>query len=498
MFKLCKNILIKKMKKPIENNEKLKKSKSQILNNENYESLNEEEEEEEEEELDEYKKKEKEYIVQIEELSNELQIEKNITNSIQKDPVQEEIISKLKDELSEKQIKFNQLKNTNEKQKKAIEQLSKEINKTFLKTKNNNNNLNHISHRKYNSDFTKNKEEPINIILKIKEKQLNEALSQLEALRKKNEEMKLTLENSNNDYNQKIELIDLGKEKEEKISVLNKELKMLNKEMEDHNKCLNEQKECLNVLEQLKKEMKEEKKENMNLREKIKENEKKLHFLIFGDVEKIKKKNNNNENITYKNNNKKKYLPTLKSSRMNNTILSENFLNKLKESINDIEEYEILINKIKDLENGRSKLEKKHKNELNLIGEQINNLDIQYNFLDNKGKENDTENRILKCKINELKNEQKINQKKLIDSQKQLEFLINKNKEKDQEIKLLTMKLNSMKKIIKYGNVNEDDMEINEYINKLKKEKEDTFKNIISKEEQEVQANFDDNEEEDN
>jgi hypothetical protein len=215
-------------------------------------------------------------------------------------------------------------------------------------------------------------------------------------------------------------------------------------------------------------------------------------------VEKIKKKNNNNENIIYKNNNKKKYLPTLKSSRMNNTILSENFLNRLKESINDIEEYEILINKIKDLENGRSKLEKKHKNELNLIGEQINNLDIQYNFLDNKGKENDTENRILKCKINELKNEQKINQKKLIDSQKQLEFLINKNKEKDQEIKLLTMKLNSMKKIIKYGNDNENDMEINEYINKLKKEKEDTFKNIISKEEQEVQANFDDNEEEDN
>ena len=484
------------MKKPIENNEKLKKSKSQILNNDNYESLNEEEEEEEEE-LDEYKKKEKEYIVQIEELSNELQIEKNITNSIQKDPVQEEIISKLKDELSEKQIKFNQLKNTNEKQKKAIEQLSKEINKTFLKTKNNNNNLNHISHRKYNSDFTKNKEEPINIILKIKEKQLNEALSQLETLRKKNEEMKLTLENSNNDYNQKIELIDLGKEKEEKISVLNKELKMLNKEMEDHNKCLNEQKECLNVLEQLKKEMKEEKKENMNLREKIKENEKKLHFLIFGDVEKIKKKNNNNENITYKNNNKKKYLPTLKSSRMNNTILSENFLNKLKESINDIEEYEILINKIKNLENGRNKLEKKHKNELNLIGEQINNLDIQYNFLDNKGKENDIENRILNFKVNELKNEQKINQKKLIHSQRQLDFLINKNKEKDQEIKLLNVHLNYFKNFIKYGNVNQVDIEVDKYINKLKKEKEkeDKINNIVSKEEQEVQANFEDSEE---
>ena len=432
MFKLCKNILIKKMKKPIENNEKLKKSKSQILNNENYESLNEEEEEEEEEELDEYKKKEKEYIVQIEELSNELQIEKNITNSIQKDPVQEEIISKLKDELSEKQIKFNQLKNTNEKQKKAIEQLSKEINKTFLKTKNNNNNLNHISHRKYNSDFTKNKEEPINIILKIKEKQLNEALSQLETLRKKNEEMKLTLENSNNDYNQKIELIDLGKEKEEKISSLNFELKMLNKEMENHNKCLNEQKEYINVLEQLKKEMKNAKKENMELREKIKENEKKLQILMFGDNEnKNKKKNNNIQNENIQTSNRKKSLPTLKS-RLNsvNTVLTEEFLNKLKNAIGDIEEYEILVNKIKDLENGRYKIEKKHKSELNLIREQINNLDIQYNFLDHKDKENDTENKILKNKINELKNEQKINQKRLIDNQKQLDFLINKRDKK--------------------------------------------------------------------
>ena len=182
---------------------------------------------------------------------------------------------------------------------------------------------------------------------------------------------------------------------------------------------------------------------------------------------------------------------------MNNTILSENFLNKLKESINDIEEYEILINKIKDLENGRSKLEKKHKNELNLIGEQINNLDIQYNFLDNKGKENDIENRILNFKVNELKNEQKINQKKLIHSQRQLDFLINKNKEKDQEIKLLNVHLNYFKNFIKYGNVNQVDIEVDKYINKIKKEKEkeDKINNIVSKEEQEVQANFEDSEE---
>ena len=39
---------------------------------------------------------------------------------------------------------------------------------------------------------------------------------------------------------------------------------------------------------------------------------------------------------------------------MNNSILTESFVNKLKEAINDNEEYESLINKIKNLENGRN------------------------------------------------------------------------------------------------------------------------------------------------
>jgi chromosome segregation ATPase len=151
-----------------------------------------------------------------------------------------------------------------------------------------------------------------------------------------------------------------------------------------------------------------------------------------------------------------------------------------------------LNKKIKDLENGRYKIEKKHKSELNLIGEQINNLDIQYNFLDHKDKENDTENKILKNKINELKNEQKINQKRLIDNQKQLDFLTNKSKEKDQEIKLLTMQLNSLRKITKYGNVDPAETEVDEYISKLKKEKENKIiKKNVTSHEQEIQANFD-------
>ena len=467
-----------------------------INNNESNQNLTSEnlEEEEEENENDEYRQKVKEYIAQIEQLSNELQIEKQITNSIQRDPVQEEIISKLKDELSEKQIKYNQLKSTNEKQKKAIEQLSKELNNTLQKEKDKKNNTNSNLNKKTNPDNNKkDKEEPINIILKIKEKQLNEALAELESLRKKNDEMKTTLEKSN-DYNQKLELVDDAKEKEEKLSSLNLELKMLNKEMENHNKCLNEQKEYINVLEQLKKEMKNAKKENMELREKIKENEKKLQILMFGDNEnKNKKKNNNIQNTNIQTSNRKKSLPTLKS-RLNsvNTVLTEEFLNKLKNAIGDIEEYEILVNKIKDLENGRYKIEKKHKSELNLIGEQINNLDIQYNFLDHKDKENDTENKILKNKINELKNEQKINQKRLIDNQKQLDFLINKSKEKDQEIKLLTMQLNSLRKITKYGNVDPAETEVDEYISKLKKEKEnEIIKKNVTSHEQEIQANFD-------
>ena len=130
-----------------------------LNNNESNQNLTSEnlEEEEEENENDEYRQKEKEYIAQIEQLSNELQIEKQITNSIQRDPVQEEIISKLKDELSEKQIKFNQLKSTNEKQKKAIEQLSKELNNTLQKEKDKKKNINSNINKKQNLIIIKKK-----------------------------------------------------------------------------------------------------------------------------------------------------------------------------------------------------------------------------------------------------------------------------------------------------------------------------------------------------
>ena len=71
------------------------------------------------------------------------------------------------------------------------------------------------------------------------------------------------------------------------------------------------------------------------------------------------KKNNNIQNENIQTSNRKKSLPTLKS-RLNsvNTVLTEEFLNKLKNAIGDIEEYEVLVNKIKDLENGRYKIEK--------------------------------------------------------------------------------------------------------------------------------------------
>ncbi len=56
------------------------------------------------------------------------------------------------------------------------------------------------------------------------------------------------------------------------------------------------------------------------------------------------------------------------------------------------------------------------------------------------------------------------------------------------------MQLNSLRKITKYGNVDPAETEVDEYISKLKKEKEkenETIKKNVTSQEQEIQANFD-------
>ena len=67
------------------------------------------------------------YITQIEQLQNELQLEKSITNSIKNFGAGGEELVKLKSELQDKEQKLLQLKQTNQKQEEILIDLRKKM-----------------------------------------------------------------------------------------------------------------------------------------------------------------------------------------------------------------------------------------------------------------------------------------------------------------------------------------------------------------------------------
>ena len=215
----------------IENAENRESPDKDIVENkgksEKVENIEEEEKveniEEEEKEVN-IEEKEKEYISQIEELRSQLKIEKETNEKIRRKPEEDDEIYKLQKTLKEKKLKYNKLKKKNEKQKEAIEQLTRELEKSFKKE------------TKKNSDSSNDKEKPKDIILEIKDKDIDKAMEELNILKKENQAMKEDLEKSG-DYNQKIELEDNSKEKKETIKKLNIELKLLDENLKDHKIC---------------------------------------------------------------------------------------------------------------------------------------------------------------------------------------------------------------------------------------------------------------------
>lgn len=63
--------------------------------------------------------------------------------------------------------------------------------------------------------------------------------------------------------------------------------------------------------------------------------------------------------------------------------------------------------KIKEIENSRSFIENKHRNEIKQFDSQILVLDKQFKILNNEGKGNGSNIRVLKYKLNIVKNETK-------------------------------------------------------------------------------------------
>ena len=469
-----------------------------------------------------------EYIAQIEELENEIKLEKNINKKL-KNNINPDNILQLKNDLNQKNILLEKLVATHKKQKSALSLLTKQLDKENKKRMK----LKSPEIKRNNDEDTDRSEkessklEAVDIVLKVKEKELSNATIRMNLLKSENDGLKKILY-ENEDYNNNINMEDKVKEINDKIEKYNNEKSLLLKQLKMHKKCIEEQKEYNEQYENLKEELKQTKKNiqlirsqtlkliNNNEKKNISLNNNKLYLGLQsqGDINnnrynygtistpnihsnknKIKnqKKDINKNNI---NKNKKGIiLPSIYSSQNLNqdeTILTDNFTKKIKEYLdNDEDEYTTLITKITNIENSRKLIENKHKSELKQFNTQIDTLNEQYKLLNCDSKGSTCNIRVLKYKLNTIKGDNRQYSKKVNELKKELNEKINLSKEKDYEISLLLGQINSLRNLANYGNIEIPEDDISNYIEKIKQEKAHEI-NEKTEEEQENEKKPDD------
>ena len=448
------------------------------------------------------KKTKDEYIAQIEQLENELQLEQKISLSLDnknnKNEVNDELVN-LQKNLEEKSSKLEKLIKTNKRQEEALCNLKKQIpsdeelkirnkkgfnkemrlmtSNSYKNTFNRNNNLFFINQKK---NFDESKLEAINIVIKIKEKAINNAIIKMNILKKENESLKKELY-KNDDYSNNLGLEDNSNENKKRLEQLKDEIKILSNQLEQHKKCINERNALEKENNQLKKNLQEIKNNIKQIKSEIskKEKDNEVNNNTI-PIETNEDNSTNNNNLSPRNNNNQKEksiiklklqshrpmpilnfsksiegvkLPLITSpnnsnySKKEKNILTDDFYNKLKKYYQESEdEYEILIKKIKEIENSRSYIENKHKSEIKQFDSKIIMLDKQFKILNSEGKENGSNIRVMKYKLNIIKNETKNIFNKIQQLKSKIDFLTNVSKDKDFEILGLKEEIEKLKK----------------------------------------------------
>jgi len=472
--------------------EKKKKKKKKKKHKKEEKDKTEEKESEEKIEIIEQKTRD-DYLAQIEQLENELILEKKISESLEDDNQNSKEILRLQNHLIEKDDKLNQLMMTNQRQEEALSVLKRQLDKVQNKNKNKNRillttnfsnpnifnghnkkifqNKRLILGQRKNSDESKN--EAINIIMKIKEKAINVAVNRMNVIKKENEILKKELY-KNDDYTNKLGLENFSNENKKKIEKSNFEIKILNNQLEEHKKCLNERELLNREYSELKLNLQEIKHKIKNVKNSIRAKEIDLNRINNSDTVDDSISNNNishRSNVTktitspfqqrpsrninqfnisksYKNT----ILPIISpnSTKFEKNILSEDFYSKLKSHYNGREnEYEAILEKITETENSRNFIENKHKNEIRQFNTQILTLDEQFKILNNEGKGNGSNIRVLKYRLNTVRNEVKHLFNQIQKLKTKLDFTLKMSKERDYEIFLLKGQISSLKNLNK-------------------------------------------------
>ena len=428
-------------------------------------------------------KSESEYIAQIEQLENELQLEKYINHQLSSANVDEEV-TKLRNELQQKKLTLEHLKKANKKQESALLLLQQQYKKENKKKNNKKKNKKNKNSEENDETEELSNDETVKIVLKIKEKELKNAVKRMNILKEENESLKNLLY-EDEDYNNNLILEDKNKQIAEKIQNYIKEKFILNRKLLDHNNCIEEQNLYNLEYENLKSELKQ-------VKQNIYESKNKLNILFKNNINANIKNCNTEKNLTEKNANyksaklskknslkntnktpQKTLLPIIQTNQITSqSILTDDFMQKLKQYLNDDEdEYTILINKIQTIENNRKKLENKHRTEIKQFDSQILSLNEQFKQLSSNSKGTTSNIKVLKFRLNTIKGDSKRQLKKINELKKNLEKEKNISKDKDYEISLLLGQINSLKNIVCLSDITLPQDGISEYVEKIKEEK---------------------------
>ena len=393
-------------------------------------------------------------------------------------------IIKVNKEINEKDELIKSISNINGIMEKSLKKLTSKVEK-----------LNNTENA-----YLKEKEEPIQIALKVKEKDIKNVQSIANILSKENKTMQNILDNYTN-ADSKRELSDRLILKERENNRLKNEIKTLKIFNKDYNEWEKEKDDLKIAIEELQNKLDNTKKENKNEKNEVKKLQVKYYSVnsrnnnynksINKDKEKEKgKEEEENEyyakSFDYHNikNEEKKKVIKIRSIKdiANSTYKLIN--NEQKEKLFEImggeenkEKYDELIKKLENLEGYRIL---RNKNEIKKIHNQnneINEIDQQIEYLQRLNDDKTSTIKTLETQIVEYKNYKKALQKKINSLIKVLEDLKSKKKIKENENNSLKNQMTNLQKIVKencYGLNNENNVnEISKIVSNIKEDKND-------------------------
>ena len=402
-------------------------------------------------------------------------------------------IIKVNKEINEKDELIKSISNINGIMEKSLKKLTSKVEK-----------LNNTENA-----YLKEKEEPIQIALKVKEKDIKNVQSLANILSKENKTMQNILDNYTNS-DSKRELSDRLILKERENNRLKNEIKTLKIFNKDYNEWEKEKEDLKIAIDELQNKLYNSKVENKNEKKEVKKLQEKYYSVISRNKNKNKTNNkdkekekdkdekdkekegeeseNNTKSFDYlniKNEEKKKVIKIRSIKDIANStynLINEEQKKQLFEIMGgeeNKEKYDELIKKLESLEKYRIS---KDKNEIKKIKEQnneINEIDQQIEELQRLNDDKTSTIKTLETQIIEYKNYKKTLQKKINSLIKVLEDLKSKKKIKESENNSLKNQMANLQKIVKencYGLNNENNVnEISKIVTSIKENKEDSI-----------------------